>query len=330
VRFPRILLILLSLAALPVLASADTGTYRIQQYRVHLTPHSDGKVDIAYYQKWLVTGGHIPWVAVGLPNDNFEITTSGKAVKDIRSANEGGWSGVRIDLDRDYQPGQTFEISFSVSQNKLFYAEGDNYKLDFTPGWYDQAAIDSLEIAVKSFTKPETVTADPPPTATSEDELSWVRSGLREGERFSISISFPQAALSNAMPEDSLRGAGESASAPSSGESSGDVAVSIIVGLLILALVIFIIYQSLRGGYSGGGIFYGGGRGSGGGGGSGRSTGGGGGFGGSGFSCVCACACVGCACACACAGGGGAGCSRKVRHLCPACRERKTGRVGER
>jgi len=330
VKFLRISLILLSLAALPVLASADTGTYRIQQYRVHLTPHSDGKVAIDCYQKWLVTGGHIPWVTVGLPNDNFEIGTSGKAVKNIHSANEGGWSGVRIDLDRDYGPGQTFEISFSVSQNKLFYAEGGNYKLDFTPGSYDRAAIDSLEIAVKSFAKPETVTADPPPTATSEDELSWVRSGVGKGERFSVSISFPQAALPNAIPEDSLRGGGESESAPSSNESSEYKPGSVIVGLLIVALFIFILYPALRGRYSGGGIFYSGGRGSGGGGGggSGRSTGGGGGFGGSGISC--ACACVGCACACACAGGGAAGCSRKVRHLGSACRERKTRRAGER
>jgi len=317
----RLLLVVwLSLAALPALSSADTGTYRIQQYRVHLTPHADGRVEIDYDQRWLVTGGHIPWVTVGLPNDDFEINTPGKAAKSVQPASEGGWSGVRIDLDRDYQPGQTFEISFSVSQSRLFYAEGGNYKLDFTPGWYDRAAIDSLEIGLKSFARPETVTADPQPTSVSDDEFTWTKTGLGAGERFSISVSFPQTAIPSAIPDSSLRGAGGSENAPSSGESSGWDLVSIIIGILIFSFIIYSIDRALRGGYSGGGIFYGGGSSSGG---RGRTPGGGGGFGGAGFSCVCACACVGCACACACAGGGGAGCSRKARHLCPACRGRE-------
>jgi len=56
----------------------DTGTYRIVSYRVALTPRSDGTVAIDYYQRWLVTGGHIPWIMVGTPNGNFDIEESGE------------------------------------------------------------------------------------------------------------------------------------------------------------------------------------------------------------------------------------------------------------
>jgi hypothetical protein len=314
-RTARLLIVaLLCLAALSALA--DTGTYEILNYQVTLTPHSDGKVDIDCYQKWRVTGGSIPWITVGLPNSNFAITTSGLAVSSIHPQNEGGWSGVRIELDRDYRPGDQFEISFSVSQSKLFYADATNYRLDYWPGWYDRAAIQALTIRLKSFAKTESITSDPAPTSRSETELVWSGMNLDPGERFAIHVSFPKATLPQAIPEQALHSEGERPEAGGSGYDAGSIAIAIF---LILAFIGLIYLRVTAGGYSGGGIWYGGGGGEGRGGG-GRRTGGGGGFGGGGFSCVCACACVGCACACACAGGGGAGCARKhERHRCPQC-----------
>jgi len=299
-------------------ASADTGTYRILDYQVRLTPHSNGLVDIEYYQKWLVTGGDIPWITVGTPNENFEISEHGGAVIRITSANQGGWSGVRLDLDRDYQPGQVFEISFSINQNNLFYAEEENYRLEFTPGWYDRAITDTLRIAVKLFAKLETVKASPQPSAASEEELTWVRFGLGKGERFSISISFPKKLFPGAVGK-------------SNPENESWEGKSLLIFILILVLVVgglvAATYLLPPGeGYSGGRIFYGGFGSSLPGDGKSsvddsRSTGKGGGFGGASISCACACA--GCACACACAGGGGAGCSRKIRHVCPLCKNRR-------
>jgi hypothetical protein len=316
-RAVLLLALLICCAVLPV--CADTGTYEILDYRVALTPHSDGKVAIDYYQKWRVTGGHIPWITVGLPNGNFEITKSGLAAASISPQSEGGWDGVRIDLARDYQPGETFEISFSVSQSQLFYADDKNYGLDFSPGWYDHAVTDSLTIRLKVFVNPESITAEPGPTSKSDQELVWSGMRLGKGERFTIHISFPKATLPQALPEGQLRNE-EEKQYPGGGGVSPYV---LGIGLIVAALFIFFVVLRwlgvwYLGNYSGGGLWYGG---SGGGGaGGGRETGGGGGFGGSGFSCVCACACVSCACACACAGGGGAGCGRKhLRHTCPKC-----------
>jgi hypothetical protein len=307
------------LGSAAILAGADTGTYRILDYRVTLAPHSDGKVTIDYYQKWQVTGGHIPWITIGVPNENIQGLRCGLNAKSVNNASSSDWSGIRLDLDRDYQPGQTFEVSASLLQNRLFYADEKNYRLDFTPGWYDRARTDHLEVRLKSFVKPETITADPPPTSRTAEQLIWTKAGLGEGERFSISIAFPKNVPAQAIPQANLKAVGEE---EETGAGPGDALWLILlfgfIGLLIFAAL---VRSAMRGGggYSGGGIFWGGGGGLGGGAG-GRSTGGGGGFGGAGISC--ACACVSCACACACAGGGAAGCDRKTRHTCYTCDRR--------
>lgn len=195
-------------AAAWVDALGDTGTYRILSYRVRLTPRSDGTVAIDYYQKWIVTGGHIPWITVGTPNRNFEITGYGGAVSRASSASQGGWSGVRLDLDGDYRPGQTFEASFSIVQGGLFYAKENAYRLDFAPGWYDRAGIDTLRIAVRFFARIETVTARPDPTGIAGDEMTWERFGLDAGERFTIRVSFPIELFPDGIAAGSRRASG--------------------------------------------------------------------------------------------------------------------------
>jgi hypothetical protein len=324
---PVVVLLLACLCLHDAAASGDTGTYKILDYTVKLTPKSDGAVEISYYQRWLVTGGHIPWITVGTPNSDFQIV-SGKfsgAVSRIRADSSGDWSGVHIDLDDYYRPNETFEVGFTIVQNRLFHADKDSYRLDFTPGWYDRAETVRLSLEVFFFAKLDTVTAKPRPTRIAGQSMVWEKSGLRPGERFQISVSFPKALFPKEIGKGQLR----------SGPPVGAAIVIVVLllgGFTVLAIIIVRAAVLARSTYgSGGGIFYGGregalgpgsrlGRGSGLGPGH-ISTGGGGGFGGAASSCVCACACAGCACACACAGGGGAGCDRKLTHTCPLCRE---------
>jgi hypothetical protein len=313
--FALLLASLLSMAGQSL--AGDTGTYRILNYRIGLTPHSDGTVTIEYYQKWLVTGGHIPWITVGTPNSNFTVVGSRGAVARIASASGGGWSGVRLDLDRDYRSGQSFDVRFSIVQKRLFYASKGNYELVFTPGWYDRAVTDTLRVSVKFFASLETVTANPRPSLVSAEEMIWEKYGLGSGERLSIHVFFPVGLFPQGMAKKNLKGG-------SSENLSGAKGVFVFMFVAVIVVIVILALFSSRRRYSGGNIFYGGmfGGGSGGGrSGSGRSTGGGGGFGGASTSC--ACACVSCACACACAGGGGAGCSRKLEHTCPICGEKR-------
>lgn len=295
-------------------AAGDTGTYKILDYAVKLTPKSDGAVEINYYQKWLVTGGHIPWITVGTPNSGFRILQdkNSGAIRSIGSASSGNWSGVRISLDKDYRANETFEVGFTIVQNRLFHADKRDYRLHFTPGWYDRAETRKLRLEVFFFAKLDTVTAKPKPTRIEAQSMIWERADLVRGERFSISVSFPKELFPKGIGKEQFR----STTSP----WPALVMVALLFGgFVVLAIIIIRAARRAGGTYGrGGGIFYGGGRGSG------TSpgrvfTGGGGGFGGRSFSC--ACACVACACACACAGGGGAGCDRKLTHTCPLCRD---------
>lgn len=302
------------LLMIAVACCADTGTYEILKYEVSLTPHSDGTVIIHYYLRWLVKSGQIPWITVGTVNDDFDITGHGGAVSDINPENQGGWNGVRIDLDQSYQSGRTFDVSFTLNQRGLFCADQESYRLDFTPGWYDRAVTDTLNLAIAFFAGVEQVRAKPNPTVVNGDTLIWTRYDLPEGNRLTISVMIPQ----NQFPAGISETASREHSSASNAKETIIRAIVIIMGILI---VVFRINRMRRGGrYSGGRVFFGGlfGPLSGGGSGGGRSSGGGGGFGGRSSSC--ACACVSCACACACAGGGGAGCDRKQKHVCPQCR----------
>lgn len=286
--------------------SGDTGTYKISEYNVKLTPRSDGMVEIEYHQKWNVTGGHIPWITVGVPNKNFEIVQAKNkgAIKKIKSDSSRDWSGVRIDLDKDYKPGDSFDVWFGIVQRQLFYADKDNYKLDFTPGWYDKAETGSLKLEVFFFAKLDTVTAKPKPTKIEGQSMIWEKSNLKKGEKFDISVSFPKKIFPKEISKKELRS-----------EFPGwAIALIIVVAVVILIIAWCVFVYESDDGYSGGSIFYSGGRGSSGG----ISSSGGGGFGGRSSSC--ACACVSCACACACAGGGGAGCDRKLTNRCPLCK----------
>jgi hypothetical protein len=176
----QIMVFISSLIFAQTLGWADTGTYKILDYKVKLIPKSDGNVEIEYYQKWLVTGGNIPWITVGTSNSSFQIIQNKNkgAVRSIQADNYGSWSGVRIDLDKDYKPNETVEISFAIAQNRLFYAEENNYKLDFTPGWYDRAETNHLMLEIFFFAKTETVKARPVPARTEGQSMFWEKSNL--------------------------------------------------------------------------------------------------------------------------------------------------------
>lgn len=287
-------IVILTFSFLPIFAygDGDTGTYRIIQYVVALTPMQDGTTRIEYYQKWYVIGGHIPWITVGVPNDDYDIVSSSLAVSNASPHNSGQESMVRLDLDRDYQQGESFEILFAINQRQLFQNSDSGYTISFTPGWYDHAVVDYLEIRLNSLCIVFAATAEPAPSYQNGNAMIWSRMMLSEGDKYPISYSFPKMYAPNAAVSKGF------------GRFKKKIGTYIFPVICIIIIIFRVVKRYRSGDYSGGDIFYGGG---------------------SGGSChlrSCACACAGCACACACAGGGGAGCSRKNQHICPACKER--------
>jgi hypothetical protein len=187
----RVLLIaamlLITLTLLPVPAYADTGTYEILNYTVELTPSTDGSVNMTYYQEWLCTGGHIPWVTVGTANGNFDIIGYGDNVESARKDSSGGWYGVYLTLDKDYTPGETFAVSFSIVQRNLLERLPDEgkWRIDFTPGWYDNCVTDNLTIALNSPVPVSSYNFTPQPTQVIGNIITW-QTSLDRGDTFNV------------------------------------------------------------------------------------------------------------------------------------------------
>ena len=305
-----------------VLGSEDTGTYRIQEYNVVLLPHPNGEFEISYTQKWLVTGGHIPWVTVGTANPDFDIQNFGGAAKVAEPANQVDWYGVRIDLDRDYQPHETFQFNFTIIQRRLLDRADNGYHLVYTPGWYDRALTDALTVKLVSPGKVADLITDPQPDSISGQEVIWTKKNLGKGERFTVSIGFPSGIYNESLMDKSVQGGISPPLLPPppdiSTQGSGEHNWIMVVLIIVICIIGIVALASTNrkddaerdgSSYTSPEIYSGSSR---------RSshihsTG-------RGISCVhtCACACVSCACACACAGGGGAGC-KKPHHSCPVC-----------
>ncbi len=176
-------------------ARADTGTYRVADYSITLEPQSSGQVKMIYQQTWEVLSGNIPWITVGLPNANFTILQSGGASQRVAADNGGGFTGVRIDLDRAYLPGESFSVSFTVLQSNLLerLTEDKRWRIVFTPGWYDRAPIDHLQITLSA---PVGLTSypvmQPLPSGTTNanasSTMTWTWSNLPAGSRVSMHV----------------------------------------------------------------------------------------------------------------------------------------------
>ena len=167
---------LVTLALMPVPAYADTGTYEILDYAVELTPLDDGGVHMTYYQKWLCTGGHIPWVTVGTANSNYNIIATGGNVGSARDDSSGVWQGAYLTLDKDYTSGEQFTVSFSIVQRDLLERLTDEgkWRIDFTPGWYDNCVTHNLTIALNSPVPVSSYAFAPEPAQVIDDTTGHI------------------------------------------------------------------------------------------------------------------------------------------------------------
>lgn len=305
--------ILLALLLMTANCLADTGTYRIIDYSVTLDPKPNGDIVMDYSQTWLVTGGYIPWVTVGLANANYQIVNWGGAAKAVSNGNDGGWVGARVDLNKNYMPNEKFTYNFTIIQHNLIDQRSDGYGIVFTPGWYDRCSIDKLSLKVVSPIDLRNVTADPKPVAIEGRTLVFSKNNLAMGERYKISVKFPKSA--------SFKVPAQSSKSSKSSQPGWDDIFIFLFFLVIFGFMFVLKHYSSRPNdgyydYSGPVVSTGRTR---------RgmrshkdhSSGGSGAFGGRASSC----ACVSCACACACAGGGGggAGCAKKWLHFCNKC-----------
>jgi hypothetical protein len=227
-------LVFLLLAVIP--ACADTGTYQISDYVITLEPQSDGQVRITVAQQWQVLSGDIPWVTVGLPGKNFSIENYSGAASKVSADNGNGFTGIRIDLDKDYKPGQSFGIKFTVLQAKLLerLTADKKWRISYTPGWYDRASIDRLQINLVSPVDYQTYpSVSPMPSSVNNNVITWERPDLPPGSRFDINV-------------ESTDGSFLSESVPTGSSQSGGLGKSFYIIIGIILVVGFLIFWGIR------------------------------------------------------------------------------------
>ena len=271
----------LMLGSIPCYASSDTD--RINNYEIKIDVRQDGTLDIVYDIEWTVISDTVDpypvdWVTVGIPNEHVDqIKGLSENIKSIKYDSQGGQSAVRIDFNKGYKKNEKFEFEFAIHQSYMYILDDGEVQYSFTPGWFEQAPIDNLQI--EWATKNGFKVAENDSVEQSSSFYIWSYKDLASGEKVTANISYKDKGFS--CNEDEQR---------EDGESAFLFGVLVVIVIIIVIAVIFVIvgddgYRGGRG-YGGGGFFY--------------------------SSCAhSSCAHSSCACACACAGGGRAGCSVK-------------------
>lgn len=284
----------------------------ILSYQIFVDPRDDATLDFRYIIKWNVLacdedGNGVTWVKIGVPNKYCtEVKSNSSDIKKAFYYVDGTSTYVRLDLVKEYMPGEIINLDFSFHQTHMFtYGNDGDTKLvtyAFTPGWFDEIKVDSLKVY---WNKTNVYFSD----CKSEDESDLIWSAtLAKGQRTKVQVSYDEKVFPNINPKDTYKG------------SKDYSKMNRIVIFAAIVIVIFIILSTLsrifrrasyyrtRGFYPYGRRFF---------------------YryyyygvnnkgerksnpyvhsGGSGHSGGHSCAC---ACACACAGGGRAGCSKK-------------------
>jgi hypothetical protein len=194
---------------------------------VRLEPQIDGTVRITVTQDWVVNSGNIPWITVGLPNSHFAIEGKGDAAQKVASDNSGGFTGVRIDLDKTYLPGQTFRVQFTVLQSNILerLPDQNQWRIAYTPGWYDNAVIDHLQIDMVSPVDVGSYTSlVPRPGFTANNTFTWEQTNLTPGAHFTVLVESSDGSF--LTKPNKVVG--------SSGLSTGIIMLLVVVGVVVM------------------------------------------------------------------------------------------------
>ncbi len=218
------LIILLAISVTPVLAG-DTGTYQILNYVTTLEPENNGDVKITYEQDWKVLSGNIPWITVGLSNNKYSIQSYSGAATKVSPVNSGGFTGVRVDLDKSYVSGQTFSIKLVILQSNILERLTNEkvWRINYTPGWYDRAVTNHLQITLISPVDYQTYSSvSPMPASVNNNVITWERNNLAPGERSNIVVESTDGSFLTEAPSNQSQGGGFPI-----------VTVAIIIGIII-------------------------------------------------------------------------------------------------
>lgn len=142
------------LALSTVIASASGPTDEISDYDITAVVNEDATVTITYYIDWLVLEdagvGPLEWVSVGIPNSHASDYPVGITdnIKSYEFTDSYG-SYINLYFDRQYRKGETVSFGFQITCDYMYEmnANEEGYTVYyFTPGWFDDIAVDNLTV----------------------------------------------------------------------------------------------------------------------------------------------------------------------------------------
>lgn len=164
----------------------------ILDYKVMADVQENATVDITYDITWKVldstSEGPLEWVQIGIPNSHCnEITAISDNISRISTKNSGGTYAV-IYFDRKYYADEVVEFKYKINQDYMYqvFPEEGVVEYNFTPGWFDSAAVDNLEI----FWNADKTIKIEPASLNDAGYYHWQVS-LQPKEKFSIEIQYP-------------------------------------------------------------------------------------------------------------------------------------------
>ena len=231
----------LALLCAPALASDPTD--EILNYEITASVNTDGTVNLEYHIDWKVLRddiGALEWITVGIPNGEYvSIDAQSSTIRSINYSTENG-SSVRIDFDRAYHAGETVSFDYVVVQDYMYqmnlFQEGQTAYI-FTPGWFDEIAVDNLTIRWAS----DDVANWSPDCLIKDGFHVWTKA-LTPGETFQVTVNYPNEARefndSKSIYNPGDRSGGSDGGYYDGGYyDDGDDVGSIIAGLVFLGLL---------------------------------------------------------------------------------------------
>lgn len=177
-------------------AYAAAPTDVINNYVITVTMNEDATVNILYHVEWEVLDsdslGPLEWVKMAAPNNHIvDYYANSDTIKSI-SKMDGSY--FRIDLDRAYYEGETVEFDFGFVQDYMYQVdklENGYTVVSFTPEWFEDIEVKHLLVLWDNTN----MYSWSPECEVSGTANIWETS-LNKGEKYSISVSYPNDAYS--------------------------------------------------------------------------------------------------------------------------------------
>ncbi|HMD87798.1 MAG TPA: hypothetical protein VKF38_01425, partial [Anaerolineaceae bacterium] len=203
---PRIitiaLLLLLVISFMPAGIVYAVGTDEIKDYTVDIVPQDDGSLLNTYTIDWCVisnAAGPLTYITLGMPNDQYEIVSTGGDASSAQANNEGFNYQVRINLSHQVNAGDCVIATVQVHQYGLGNLDQTSNQVgfQFTPGWFDVVPVDHLKITWRlPADATQLKSSSPTPTSKNDTQLIW-ETALQPGEKFPLSVIYDKAAFPN-------------------------------------------------------------------------------------------------------------------------------------